>query len=563
MDVNKDGNPDVLLGNPNDYTELLVGKGDGTFIDTALALGQRPLAVSAADLDGDGYPELLVGQTSSVGGTLAVFQNANNVWLAVNPKATQTTVVSSANPSTVGESITFTATVAPTSGTGTPTGTVTFLDNGTSIGSGTLDNTGKATLMTSALTQGTHPITAQYSGDSTFGVSTSTPVLNQVVNAVALVDTSTAVTSSLNPSTVGQSVTFTATVTPTSGTTIPTGSVVFFDGATMLGSNTLDGTGKTTYQTSSLTAATHSITGQYTGDTTFSGSTSPALSQVVNPSSLVGTTTAVASSANPSITGSSVTFTATVTPASGTKVPTGSVKFLDGSTLLGSNTLDGTGKTTYQTSSLAVGSHSITGQYAGDSSFSGSTSPVLTQTVNNPPTFTISAPSVAMLSVAEGSKAGPFTFTVTPVNNSTQTITFACTGLPSLSSCLFSSASVTLDGTHTTAPISVTIMTTGNSLAVPAQRLPPPTGPAPWVLFWGLLALAANVLHFRRFRAAQFLSIGVALVIMGLIVACGGSTPKVNTGTPPGSYTVTVTGNGMPGNVNVNAPSGVALTVTN
>ncbi|HEX3743369.1 MAG TPA: FG-GAP-like repeat-containing protein [Bryobacteraceae bacterium] len=79
-DFNGDGNLDVAVGNPADYTEVLLGNGDGTLVDTALALGQRPGAVGAANLVTGGLPELLVGQSvgAQVGsGGLAVFLNTN------------------------------------------------------------------------------------------------------------------------------------------------------------------------------------------------------------------------------------------------------------------------------------------------------------------------------------------------------------------------------------------------------------------------------------------------------------------------------------------------------
>ena len=66
-DFNKDGDLDVVVGNPNDLTEVLFGNGDGTLIDTALALGQRPATVAAADLLGNGYPEILVGEAEYPG----------------------------------------------------------------------------------------------------------------------------------------------------------------------------------------------------------------------------------------------------------------------------------------------------------------------------------------------------------------------------------------------------------------------------------------------------------------------------------------------------------------
>jgi len=133
-----------------------------------------------------------------------------------------------------------------------------------------------ATLTTSALAQGTHPITAVYSGNAGNTASTS-PSVSQVVNAAAAGATTTTLASSVNPSTIGQSVTFTATVSGAA----PTGTVQFFDGAASLGSGTVSG-GIATLTTSSLAAGTHSITANYGGNAANAPSTSPVLSQVVN-----------------------------------------------------------------------------------------------------------------------------------------------------------------------------------------------------------------------------------------------------------------------------------------
>jgi hypothetical protein len=94
-----------------------------------------------------------------------------------------------------------------------------------------------------------------------------------------LASTTTTVTSSQNPSTYGDAVTFTATVSATSGT--PTGTVTFKEGTTTLGTATIS-SGQATYTTSTLSAGTHSITAVYSGDASFAASTSTPLTQTVN-----------------------------------------------------------------------------------------------------------------------------------------------------------------------------------------------------------------------------------------------------------------------------------------
>lgn len=142
----------------------------------------------------------------------------------------------------------------------------------------------------------------------------------------------------------------------------------------------IDPNGNATLTTSSLSVASHSITATYNGSSSFSPSTSSVLTQVVNQD---GTTSVVTSSLNPSRKGQNVTFTATVTANSpGAAVPTGAVTFKNGSSTLGTKTLNSSGQATLSTSGLNRGNHSITVVYRGSSSFLGSTSPVLTQTVN-------------------------------------------------------------------------------------------------------------------------------------------------------------------------------------
>jgi predicted membrane protein len=190
------------------------------------------------------------------------------------PAVTTTTLTSSPNPSTYGQSVTFTATVTSKLGAPPDGETVTFMKGTTVLGTGTLSG-GSASYATSALKVGTNAIKAVYPGDPSFAPSTSKPV-SQVVGKAA---TTTTLVSSLNPSNSGQSVTFTASVTPQSGGTA-TGKVAFYDGTTLLKSVALSG-GEAKYTTAKLTVGAHKITATYSGSTTFDGS-SASLTQTVN-----------------------------------------------------------------------------------------------------------------------------------------------------------------------------------------------------------------------------------------------------------------------------------------
>lgn len=304
----------------------------------------------------------------------------------VNQIATTTSVDSSANPSTFNQSVTFTATVTFDPTLFVPSGVVTFFDGGTPIGSGAIDSLGVATFTTSALNAGTHTITAMYSGDTNFAPSTS-PDFTQTVNKA---NTSTLLQSSANPSNLGQSVTFTATVSTGGPGPIPSGTVSFFDGATLLGTSSLDVSGQATFSTSSLTAGSHVISATYNGSNNYNTSSSSPLNQNVNQAA---TTTSVLGSPNPSVIGQSVTFTATVTSGATGFTPTGTVSFLDGGTPLGSGTLDANGQATFTTSNLTIGMHTITAVYGGDTNFTGSQGST-GQTVNQIETATSVASSV-------------------------------------------------------------------------------------------------------------------------------------------------------------------------
>jgi hypothetical protein len=187
---------------------------------------------------------------------------------------TTTSLFSSLNPSTFGQSVTFTANVS--SANGTPTGTVEFRDGGVLIGTATLSG-GVATFTTSALGAGTHLMTAVYLGTPVFLGSTS-PAGTQTVNEASTVTT---LTSTPEPSNLGEVVTFTATVTVVPpGTANVTGTVDFFDDTTKLNSTPVRvQRGVAEFSTASLAKGNHRITAVYSG----AHNLSPELRQQVKP----------------------------------------------------------------------------------------------------------------------------------------------------------------------------------------------------------------------------------------------------------------------------------------
>lgn len=289
---------------------------------------------------------------------------------------------SSPNPSALGQAVTFIITATTTDGV--MPSPLMLTDNGTPLATLVPNASGIATYATSSLTLGTHPIEINYEG---YVASDQ-----QVVNGYS---TDTSLISSLNPANAGQSVTFTATVTSSTGT--PTGSVTFADGATTLGTVALV-SGAALFSTSALSVGNHSITATYNASGSFAGSAG-SLTETIN--GLADMTTLVGAP-NPAYAEQTVNLTATVTAASGT--PTGTVTFYDGGALLGTATLSG-GSAGISATFNAAGMHSLTANYSGDQTFSPGTG-TFSETVNlNPTAMTDSAvpnPAIALQPIAFG-----------------------------------------------------------------------------------------------------------------------------------------------------------------
>jgi len=192
------------------------------------------------------------------------------------PIQTQTTVISSANPSTYGQPVTFTAAVTAGSNPVTQ-GSVTFKDGAQVLGTVNLNASGQAALTTSSLTGGPHAIAAQYGGSGTLAASSAS--LTQTVNTAS---TTTSVSSTINPSGFGQAVTIRATVM--AGSTPATeGTVTFKEDTTVLaGPLTVDSSGQASFSISTLAVGSHAIVAEYSGNTNYQAS-GGGLTQVVQP----------------------------------------------------------------------------------------------------------------------------------------------------------------------------------------------------------------------------------------------------------------------------------------
>jgi hypothetical protein len=311
----------------------------------------------------------------------------------VNKATTGTTLTATPNPSSQGVFVQFAAVV--TSNGTAATGTVSFMEGTTVLGTSTLNGSGVATFSTNALTMGQHTVVAVYAGDAANGTSSSASLQQNVLPA-----TGVGLSANLNPGVAGAAITFTATVTGQG--TVPTGTITFRDGSTVIGTSALNGSGIATLTLSTLGVGGHSITASYGGDAANASSTSLAFSETVAQAT---SQTGLTASASTITRGSAVTLTATVSGSGAT--PGGTVNFTDNAQPLGASALSG-GTASITTSSLTVGQHSLTAVYAGDTNDTGSSSTVIVETVSQ------ASPSIQINSSVNPSLVGSgVTFTAT------------------------------------------------------------------------------------------------------------------------------------------------------
>ena len=306
--------------------------------------------------------------------------------------AVLTDIGSSRNPVPACTGVTFSATVygiIPA-----PLGGVIFFDGDVALGAEVLSpdfdhelgvpvptNHSSATISTT-LGTGTHIITFAY--DSTAGAGVSQPLVEEVTAA----ESTTEVTSSVDPSVFGQPVDLSADVSSSCSGTIA-GSVEFrADGTDIGGPLAVDGGGHASITKSDLSVGLHEVQAVFTSsDGDVSGSTGTLFPSLTLPGQLVNradTTTTVSSSTNPSEYGAAVTFTtATTVNSPGAGTVSGTVQFRDNGVDIGTPmSVDGAGQATIATSTLSVGSHVIDAIFTSSSSNFNDSAGSLTQTVD-------------------------------------------------------------------------------------------------------------------------------------------------------------------------------------
>jgi hypothetical protein len=344
--------------------------GTVTFKEGNTIIGTADLSSGTAVFNYSGLSAGTHTITASYAGDSNYKPSSGVACVVVQPLCSDTTtaLTLAPNPAVFGQTVSFKATVS--SPNGTPTGTVTFKEGSTTLGTAPLVN-GTATLNYSGLCAGTHSITARYAGDSSCKASSCSSNIT-----IKKIDSATTLTGTPGPSVFGQAAKFTATVSAAGGT--PSGTVTFKDGNTSIGTASLSG-GKATLNYCGLTAGTHTITAVYGGSTNYNGSTSASVSQVV---SKADTSMSVTSSSGTIKAGKTVTFTATINVLSpGGGNPGGMITFMDGTRTIGTSTLS-CGKATLNLSSLARGTHTIKAVYGGDGNFNSSTSGTISQVIS-------------------------------------------------------------------------------------------------------------------------------------------------------------------------------------
>jgi hypothetical protein len=302
-DVNGDGKPDLLVANLSNtdgtigLLGVLLGNGDGSFqtVVTYDTGGNDALSIAVADLNEDGNLDVVVanqcnnrlncnegvvgvlfGRGDGTFDTAVRYPSGGNDQGLIVGSVEIADVNLDGKPDIVvvnqGNDINASVGVLVGNGSGSFRPAITYASDGyyaTSVAVADVNGDGKPDIMVAnrCMTPGS---ACYASSDGSVGV---------LIN-ISLTSTKTTVQSSMNPSTFGQGVTFTASVTK-NGAGTPTGRVIFFDGTTKIGNRQLGSNGMARFTTSSLSIGTHSITATYTGDADFARSTSPVLYQTV------------------------------------------------------------------------------------------------------------------------------------------------------------------------------------------------------------------------------------------------------------------------------------------
>jgi Bacterial Ig-like domain (group 3)/FG-GAP-like repeat len=458
--------------------------------------------VFTGDMNLDGSPDVVT--TGSFGSGL--FVNSGGVKLAVTYDPTQILA---------GQSTTLTATLTSTVSPNVPTGTVTFLSDGTTLGSATISS-GVASITTSTFTAGAHTIEAHYSGDTAHNLAVADASVNVLDGGVKL-----GLTYSPMQPVTGQNTTLTATLTSDVSSNVPTGTVTFLSDGTTLSSATVNN-GVASITTTTLTAGAHTVEAQYSGDPLHD----PVTTNI--PITVLDGGVQLALSFNPTqpIVGQSATLTVNLTSTVNADVPTGTVTFLSDGTTLGSSATVSNGVASITTTALTAGTHTIEAQYSGDALHDPATTDASVTVLAVAPGFTITPSGATNITVLEGGSASlPMSLTANGTFNGT--VQFTCGGAPSGVTCTPSPANLTLNSGQT-GNVTVNI-SAGSSVSSNSSGDSILKGAGGYVLTLAVLILLPLR---RRQRLFMVLAFTALLGAAGMISGCGsGGSKTVNQST--------------------------------
>jgi hypothetical protein len=493
--------------------------------------------------------------------------NAANLaanWGNVTFRSTLTSLHLSPASLTHGQPVTASVTVAPGTGSGTPTGDVSLLAGSQAVNLGSLSN-GTISGMVEALPGGTYSVSASYGGDGTFGASTSSGVpitINpETSSTVFSAFLSGQAPSSQVNATYGAFLDLQVSVAGASQHGTPTGTLTFsdtFGGSTStLLSVSLNSEGNGLVQETQLAIGTHTIHVNYSGDASFTASNAGPVSITVAK----GPTQTILFIPSGALPNSSVLLQAIVLP-NGAIDPTGTVQFFTGKTAVGIPVQVKNLIASLTTTQLPNGSDSITAVYSGDANFTGSTSGAATLVVGNP-NFQISANPGNVTISGTGGGITSLVLTPGPGLGFVGPITLSCSGLPTGSSCSFQPAQPSLDG-FTPLTVALNISKPPAQAAVRmalykrASRL---SGALGCAVLGGAFLLAWP----RRKRSWWFVAVLILAVFLGAISGCSGnnssSSGSGGGGASTNSFIATVTASGGTGAQAVSHSVSLAVSV--
>lgn len=355
---------------------------DGQTLLCSTTLGAGGVAICAVS-------SLALGQHGLTAAYDGDANNAASISMPLNEVIKQApvlTLAASPNPAVILANVTLS--LSARAATGTPTGTVTFYDGVTVLGTAVLDASGNAALRNTSLVPGTHALQVQYAGDNANMAGASNTV-SEVVQQASTLTTLATTAATLD---VGQAVTLIAQVSASAGPA-STGTVQFKEGSIPLGTGTLDSRGMAVLTLSNLAPGTHLVIANYSGDSNDAPSASTPLSQTITQ---IATTTALSADSNPLSAGAVLRLTASVAlppSAIASGALGGNISFYEGTTLLGTSAMDPGGHASLAVPGLSVGTHNITAIYAGITNYASSTSSTLAEAVTQTTTAVSAAAS--------------------------------------------------------------------------------------------------------------------------------------------------------------------------